>query len=72
MFIETGIVDSDIPPLLSKDVVERAEMRIDFVTDPIKIFGLKQKLLALSGHYCIPLGNYIEKVEKLQKDSNKT
>ena len=62
--MENRIVDCDTPLLLSKDAVKRAEMRINFVTGPIKVFGLKQKLLTPSRHYCIPLGNHIENVEK--------
>ena len=47
-FIKTDVVVCDIPFLLSKDAIKKAEMNIDFVTDTVKIFGLNQKLLLIS------------------------
>ena len=44
IFTETGVADCDMPLLLSKDTIKKAEMRIDFTKDTVTIFGLKQKL----------------------------
>ena len=66
VFIETDVVNCDLPLLLSKDAMKKAEMNIDFSTDTVRIFGQKQKLLfTSSGHYCIPIGKHIESNENL-------
>ncbi|XP_066911985.1 uncharacterized protein [Clytia hemisphaerica] len=57
VFIETDVIDGDLPLLLSKDAMKKAEMNIDFIHDNVTIFGQTQKLMfTSSGHYCIPLG----------------
>ena len=60
IFIETDVVDYEIPLLLSKDAMKKAGMSIKFATDTVTIFGRKQDLLFTSlGHYSIPLENHI-------------
>ena len=60
VFLETDVIDGDLPLLLSKDAMKKAEMNIDFTNDSVTIFGRTQKLMfTSSGHYCIPLGNSI-------------
>ena len=54
--IETGIVECEIPLLLSKDSMKRANTKLDFVSDSVEMFGKKIKLnFASSGHYMIDL-----------------
>ena len=58
VFLETDVINGDLPLLLSKDAMKKAEMSIDFIKDEVTIFGHTQKLLfTSSGHYCIPLSN---------------
>ena len=54
--LETDVVEADIPLLLSKYSMKKAETTIDFSTDMVTMFGEKMKLnFASSGHYMIPL-----------------
>lgn len=54
--IESDIVDADIPLLLSKDALKKAETILDFNNDIAIMFGQKQTLIPTeSGHYAIPL-----------------
>ena len=54
--IETDVVEADIPLLLSKYSMKKADTTIDFSTDMVTMFGEKIKLnFASSGHYMVPL-----------------
>ena len=54
--IETDVVDSNIPLLLSKDAMKKASMKLDLETDTAEIYGKKVHLnCTSSGHYCIPI-----------------
>ena len=54
--LETDIVEADIPLLLSKYSMKKADTTIDFSTDMVTMFGEKIKLnFASSGHYMVPL-----------------
>ena len=54
--IESDIVDADIPLLLSKEALKKAETVLDFNNDSAVMFGVEQTLIATeSGHYAIPL-----------------
>ena len=56
VFIESDLVESDIPMLLSKTAMKRANTNINFKNETVNIFGQKQKLLLTSsGHYTVPL-----------------
>ena len=56
--LETNIVDTDIPLLLSKSAMKKSSTVIDFDKDTALLFGKKQKLIkTTSGHYAIPLTN---------------
>ena len=59
MTIDTDIVDSDVPLLLSRASMKRAAMQIDFKNDTIEVFGQKTDLVVTkSGHYTIPISPY--------------
>ena len=65
IFIRTEVVECDLPLLLSKEAMKRANTSIDFSTDTVIILGSTQKLLfTSSGHYCVPLGHHIFAVEE--------
>ena len=54
--IESDIVEADVPLLLSKEALKKAETVLDFNNDTALMFGEKQTLIATeSGHYAIPL-----------------
>ena len=56
--IESDIVETDVPLLLSKDAMKRAETEINFVTDTVRMFGQEQDVfITSSGHYAVPLNN---------------
>ena len=60
--IKTDVVNSDIPPLLSRKTMENACVKMDLEHDRAEIFGQDVALnLTTSGHYCIP----IDKTEKI-------
>ena len=55
VLIETEVVDSQLPLLLSKEAMKKAEMTIDFVNDKAKILGNVVNLeFTSSGHYTLP------------------
>ena len=54
--IETDIIESDIPMLLSKSAMKKAGMKLDLVNDKAEVYGKTVNLQSTSaGHYCIPL-----------------
>ena len=60
VMIEANIVKNDIPLLLSRTSMKRAEMALDFETDTAKALGNKVNLhCTSSGHYCLPLTNIL-------------
>ena len=62
--IETDIVDSDTPLLMSKSAMKKAAMKLDVVNDKAEIFGKEVKLEnTSSGHYSIPLNEVIVSLE---------
>ena len=56
LLLETEVVPTDIPLLLSKETMKRAEAKMDFVNDKIELFGREQPMICTSsGHYAIPI-----------------
>ena len=54
MLIQTDIVESDIPLLLSRSAMKRAAIKLDLVNDIAVIMGKEVALnLTSSDHYCI-------------------
>ena len=54
--IETDIVELDIPMLLSKSSMKRAQTEINFKDDTVKMLGQVQDIsLTTSGHYAVSL-----------------
>ena len=55
-FIEANIVANEIPLLMSRSSMKKAQMIINFDDDTAQILGNQVKLNCTStGHYCIPL-----------------
>ncbi len=54
--LETDVIDADIPLLMSKAAMKKAETVLNFNEDSVTMFGEQQQLLKTSsGHYAIPL-----------------
>ena len=56
--INTDVIDTNIPLLLSKAAMKRAGTEINFVNDEVTMFGERQNVhITTSGHYAIPLND---------------
>ena len=54
--LETEIVQSDVPLLLSKSTMKAAKAKQDYENDRISLFGNNQEMICTkSGHYAIPI-----------------
>ena len=54
--INTDVVESDIPLLLSRTAMKKAAVKMDLENDTATIMGKEVALnLTTSGHYCIPI-----------------
>ena len=54
--IKTGVVESGIPLLLSRQTMKTAGVKMDLESDTAQIFDKDISLnLITSGHYCIPI-----------------
>lgn len=54
--IQTDVVESDIPLLLSKDAMKKAGVKMDLENDTATILGKEIALnLTTAGHYCVPI-----------------
>ena len=58
VFIKANVVESEIPLLLSKASMKRAQLVLNFNEDTAEILGQRVRLhCTSSGHYCIPLSS---------------
>ena len=72
VFIETDVVDTDIPLLLSKKSMKRAGTELNFRNDTVTMFNPKLDLhVTRSGHYTISLGKNRQLIDKLKKNKKK-
>ena len=56
VMINTDVVESDIPLLMSKDAMKRAKIKLNLENDTAEVFGVPVSLnLTSSGHYCLPI-----------------
>ena len=56
MMLQTDVIDEDIPLLLSRDSMKKANMLLNFENDSATVFGRHIGLIITkSGHYAIPL-----------------
>ena len=59
VLLETEVVSSNIPLLLSKETMKTANAKLNFDNDTISLFGVEQVMeCTSSGHYAIPIKNY--------------
>ena len=73
IFIESDVVDNNIPMLLSKSAMKKAHRSIDFQSDTVTMLGQKQQvIITTSGHYAIPLCNNQQILKDSVKSPDKT
>ena len=54
--IKTDVVDSDIPLLLSRTAMKKAQVKLDLENDSAEVLGKTVALdISASGHYCLPI-----------------
>lgn len=54
--LETEVVPTNVPLLLSKETMKKANARLNFDKDTITLFGVEQPMVCTStGHYAIPI-----------------
>ena len=71
VMIQTQVVDADIPLLLSKEAMRKANMIIDMGNDTVTAYGVTKPLhFTKSGHYSIRLNNYTMDETCLRSKSN--
>ena len=63
--IETDVIESDIPLLMSKTAMKKAGMKLDLLNDKAEIFGREVLLQnTSSGHHSVPLNNVEVPIEQ--------
>ena len=66
--IKTDVIDNELPLLLSKEAMKKAETKIDFTKGKINILGQEMDIkFTLSGHYSIPSGRHTKHLMNLTK-----
>ena len=60
MLLTIEVIENDIPLLLSKDAMKKANTYIDFANDEIILNKEIPVNLITSGHYCIPIGKIVD------------
>ncbi len=66
--IETDVIDCDLPLLLSKESMKKAETEIHFRDDEVSMLGQNLKLhFTSSGHYSVPLGRDLTSENKIEQ-----
>ena len=69
LFIETNVVNSEIPLLLSKTAMKKAGSKLHSCHDTVTMMGENVKLsFTESGHYCIPISNKKQLISQNGKD----
>ena len=71
--VETDVVKSEIPLLLSKNSMKKANTKIEFANDKVNIFGKEVDLQFISsGHYATPLRDICKGLNSDLKESQLT
>ena len=68
--IQTDVVSNELPLLLRKDAMKKANTKIDFTNDKINILGQEMDIrLTTSGHYSIPISKCYEALNKFSEEN---
>ena len=72
IFLETELVPANVPLLLSKETMKKANAKLNFDSDTISLFGVEQSMVCTSsGHYAIPIKkNSLYNLEKSSEKDN--
>ena len=73
--LTTDVISNDLPLLLSKEVMKKANTQIDFASDKINILVRDvQVIFSTSGHYCISIGRLnssgMDSTEEVKEEVN--
>ena len=72
--IKSDVIDSDLPLLLSKSAMKKANVKIDFSNDIVNMLNQKINIVfTASGQYAVPInktGQLVEEFDKRDKDNN--
>ena len=61
IIMNTDVVDLNVPLLISKKALKKANAELNFIDNTLKIFGKSIKLLeSKSGHYLLPIQNHLD------------
>ena len=68
--INTNVIDSELPLLLSKNAIKLAKVKIDFDNDIINIFGEDIDIsFTASGHYFIPISRTNKAISEIDESN---
>ena len=71
VLLTTDVISFEIPLLLSKESMKRANTVIDFKNEYVELFGKKINLFfTSSGHYCIPIKDITKNLETFNDVNN--
>ena len=74
IMIKSDVIDSDLPLLLSKSAMKKANVKIDFSNDVVNMLNQKINIVFTgSGHYAVPISKtsqLVEEFHKRDKDNN--
>ena len=74
IIIKSDVIDCDLPLLLSKSAMKKANVKIDFSNDVVNMLNQKINIVfTASGHYTVPISKtsqLIEEFDKRDKDNN--
>ena len=66
--IQKDVISKELPLLLSKDDMKKANTKIDFTNDKINILRQEMDIrFTTSGHYSIPISKCYEALNKFRR-----
>ena len=72
ILIESDVVDTDIPMLLSRSAMKKADTYINFKDDSVTMLGEKQNvMITSSGHYSLPLTHHLKVLDDVNSNHSK-
>ena len=68
--IRTDVIDTDLPLLLSKSAMKKANRKFDFSNDTINMLDQKVNIVfTSSGHYAVPISKTNQFMEDFGKNN---
>ena len=70
IMIRTDVIDTDLPLLLSKSAMKKANRKFDFSNDTINMLDQKVNIVfTSSGHYAVPISKTNQFMEDFGKNN---